>query len=136
MIKKILFVQIVSLILCSCSYFPLEEKSESHIHNGLSKDEKMIIKRQVEDKWIPVVGDLDNIKVKISLELETDGTVIKAEITSITCPPGAEEMCRLVAETTKSAVKNASPIKNLRLDRYDIWKKFNIDFYPCNYNFQ
>ena len=70
MIKKILFVQIVSLILCNCSSFPLEEKSESYISDGLSKDEKILIMSQVEDKWIQVVGDLKNIKVRISLELE------------------------------------------------------------------
>jgi len=77
MIKKILFVQIISLMLCSCSYFPLEEKSESYIPDGLNKDEKMIIMRQIDDDWKKVIGDLDNIKVKINLELETNGTVTK-----------------------------------------------------------
>ena len=136
MIKKILFVQIVSLILCNCSSFPLEEKSESYISDGLSKDEKTLIKHQIENKWIPVVGDFENIKVTISLELEIDGAVTKAEITRLTCPPRAEEMCRLVAETTKNAAKNASPIKNLQPDRYDIWKNFDLEFDPSNYRSQ
>lgn len=133
MIKKILFVQIISLILCSCACFPLEEKPVTHMSDDLTTDEKMLIKRQVEDKWIPVVGDIENIKVKISLELEIDGTVTKAETTSITCPPGGEEMCRLVAETTKNAAKNASPIKNLQPDRYNIWKNFDLIFNPGDY---
>ena len=98
----------------------------------LSITEKMLIKQQIENNWTQVIGDLENIKVKISLELEIDGTVTKAEITSITCPPGAEQICQLVAETTKRAAKKASPIKNLRPDRYDIWKKFDLDFYPGN----
>jgi hypothetical protein len=136
MIKKILFVQIVSLILCSCSSFPLEEKPVSYVSDGLSKDEKILIMSQVEDKWIPVVGDRKNIKVTISLELEIDGTVTKAEIKSITCPPGAEQICQLVAESAKRAVKNASPIKNLQPDRYDLWKKFDLDFYPGDYRSQ
>ena len=136
MIKKILFIQIISLILCSCSGFPLEEKPVSYTPDSLSKDEKILIMSQIDDNWKKVIGDLDNIKVKINLELETDGTVTKADITSITCPPGAEQTCQLVAESAKRAVKNASPIKNLQPDRYNLWKKFNIDFYPCNYNFQ
>ena len=133
MIKKILFIQIISLILCSCSSFPLEEQPVSYAPDSLSKDEKILIMSQVEDKWIQVVGDIENIKVKISLELEIDGTVTKAETTSITCPPGGEEMCRLVAETTKNAAKNASPIKNLQPDRYNIWKNFDLIFNPGDY---
>jgi membrane protein involved in colicin uptake len=96
----------------------------------LSITEKMLIKQQIEDNWTQVVGNLENIKVKISLELEIDGTVTKADILSINCPPGADQICQLVAETTKRAVKKASPVKNLRPDRYDIWKKFDLDFYP------
>lgn len=130
MIKKILFIQIISLILCSCSSFPLEEQPVSYAPDSLSKDEKILIMSQVEDKWIQVVGDLKNIKVRISLELEIDGTVTKAEIKSITCPPGIEQTCQLVAESAKRAVKNATPIKNLQPERYDIWKKFDLDFYP------
>ena len=90
----------------------------------------MLIKQQIEDNWTQVVGNLENIKVKISLELEIDGTVTKADILSINCPPGADQICQLVPETTKRAVKKASPVKNLRPDRYDIWKKFDLDFYP------
>ena len=123
-------------MLSSCSSFPLEEKPVSYAPDSLSKDEKLLIMSQVEEKWIPVVGDLENIKVKVSLELEIDGTVTKAEIKSITCPPRAEQICQLVAESAKRAVKNASPIKNLQPERYDLWKKFDLDFYPGDYNFQ
>jgi len=133
MIKKILFVQIISLMLSSCSSFSLEEKPVSYAPDSLSKDEKLLIMSRVEEKWIPVVSDLENIKVKVSLELEIDGTVTKAEIKSITCPPGIEQTCQLIAESAKRAVKNASPIKNLQPERYDIWKTVELDFYPGNY---
>ena len=98
----------------------------------LSITEKMLIKQQIEDNWTQIIGNLENIKVKISLELEIDGTVIKADIINISCPAGADQICQLVAETTKRAVKKASPVKNLRPDRYDAWKKFDLDFYPSN----
>jgi hypothetical protein len=121
MIKKILFIQIISLMLCSCSFFPLEERSVTEI---------MIIKSQIEDKWVQPVGNLKNINVKISVDLEIDGTVIKADIVSINCPAGADQICQLVAESAKKAIKKASPIKNLRPDRHDIWKTIDLDFYP------
>ena len=135
MIKKILFVQIISLMLSSCSSFPLEERPVSYAQKdtSLKITEIMIIKSQIEDKWVQPVGDLENIIVKTKLELDIDGTVTKAEIISITCPPGTEQICPLVAETTQKAAKNASPIKNLRTDRYDIWKTVELDFYPGNY---
>lgn len=135
MINKILFIQIIiiSLMICSCSSFPLEEKPVTHMSDDLTTNEKMLIKRQIEDKWVQPVGDLENIIVKTKLELDIDGTVTKAEIISITCPPGTEQICPLVAETTQKAAKNASPIKNLRTDRYDIWKTVELDFYPGNY---
>ena len=120
-------------MICSCSSFPLEEKPVTHMSDDLTTNEKMLIKRQIEDKWVQPVGDLENITVKTKLELDIDGTVTKAEIISITCPPGAEEMCRLVAETTKNAAKNASPIKNLQPDRYNIWKNFDLIFNPGDY---
>ncbi len=128
MIKKILFIQIISLMLCSCSSFPLEEKPVTHMSDDLTTNEKMLVKQQIDDKRRDFIDDLENIKVTISLELEIDGTITKAEIKSITCPPGAEEMCRLVAETTKKAAKKASPIKNLRPDRHDIWKTIELVF--------
>ena len=102
----------------------------SYAPDSLSKDEKILIMSQVENKWIPVVVDPKNVEVKISLELETDGTVSKAEVTRIICPLGDEQICQLVAESAKSAAKNASPIKNLQPERYDLWKKFDLDFYP------
>ena len=135
MIKKILFIQIISLMLCSCSSFSLEERPVSYAQkdNPLKITEIMIIKSQIEDRWVQPVGDLENITVKTKLELDIDGTVTKAEIISITCPPGAEKICPLVAQTTQKAAKKASPIKNLRPDRYDIWKTVELDFYPGNY---
>ena len=108
-------------MLCSCSFFPLEEMSVTEI---------MIIKSQIEDKWVQPVGNLKNINVKISVDLEIDGTVIKADIVSINCPAGADQICQLVAESAKKAIKKASPIKNLRPDRHDIWKTIDLDFYP------
>ena len=133
MIKKILFVQIISLILCSCACFPLEEKPVTHMSNDLTIDEKMLIKRQIDNNWEQPVGNLESITVKTKLELDIDGSVTKAEILSINCPPGADQICVLVAESAKRAVKKASPIKNLKPDRHDIWKTVELDFYPGNY---
>ena len=128
MIKKILFVQIISLILCSCACFPLEEKPVTHMSNDLTIDEKMLIKRQIDNNWEQTVGNLESITVKTKLELDIDGSVTKVDIISINCPAGGEQFCQLVAESTIKAVKKASPIKNLRPDRHDIWKTVELVF--------
>jgi len=133
MIKKALFIQIISLILCSCSSFALEEKPVTHMSDDLTTNEKMLVKQQIDDKMRYFVDDLENIKVKTKLELDIDGSITQAEIISITCPPGVEKICEIMAETTKKAAKKASPIKNLRPDRHDIWKTVELDFYLGSY---
>ena len=132
MIKKILFIQIISLMLCSCSSFPLEEKpvSDEQKDTSLRITEVMFIKSQIQDKWAQPVGNLENIQVKVKIELAIDGSVTKVDIISINCPLGADQFCQLVAESAVKSVKKASPIKNLRPDRYDIWKSFDLDFCP------
>ena len=135
MIRKIFLIQIVSLILCSCACFPLEEKpvSNEQEDTSLQITEVMFIKNQITDKWARPVGNIENIKVKVKIELAIDGSVTKADIISINCPAGGEQFCQLVAESTIKAVKKASPIKNLRPDRHDIWKNFDLEFDPGNY---
>lgn len=98
----------------------------------LSISEKMVIRKQIEDNWTQVAGNLKNIKVTLSIELDTKGVVTKAKIKNVICPLGSEQICSLVAETAERAAKKASPIKNLAPTRYDIWKKFYLDFYPSN----
>ena len=135
MIKKILFIQIIFLILCSCSSFSLEEKpvSDEQKDASLRITEVMFIKNQIEDKREQLVGDLEGIKVKIQVELNVDGSVTRTQIKDIVCPPGKTELCQLVSENIERAVRKASPLKNLRPDRHDIWKKFDLDFYPGSY---
>jgi len=98
----------------------------------LSISEKMVIRKQIEDNWTQIAGNLENIKVTLSLELDIKGVVTKAKIKNVICPLGSEQICSLVAETAERAAKKASPIKNLDPTRYDIWKKFDLDFYPSN----
>lgn len=118
-------------MLCSCSSFPLEEKpvSDEQKDTSLRITEVMFIKSQIQDKWTQPVGDIEGIEVKIQVELNVDGSLIKAQIIDVICPPEKTELCQLVSETAERAVRKASPIKNLNPDRYDIWKKFDLDFY-------
>ena len=97
--------------------------------DNLTKDERMLIIQQIDDKWNGIDIGYKNIKVKTKIELNIDGSVTKVEITSITCPPEANQICAFVAESIKKIVKEASPIKNLRPDRHDIWKTVELDFH-------
>ena len=98
----------------------------------LSISEKMVIRRQIEDNWTQIAGNLENIKKTLSLELDIKGIVTKAKIKNVICPLGSDQICSLVAETAERAARKASPIKNLDPTRYNVWKKFDLDFYPSN----
>jgi len=92
----------------------------------LSITEKLLIKQQIEDNWNKPAG-IDNIKVTLSLKLDKDGTVIEVKIKD-SPSTGNKQLQDLVNEGALRAAKKASPIKNLRPDRYDVWKEFDLNF--------
>ncbi len=100
----------------------------------LSITEKTLIKQQVEKNWRPPVGiaNLENVQIILHLKLEADGTVIEVTIKDKICPIGSEQTCDLLAESAARAAKKASPIENLRPERYDLWKEFDLRFDPSN----
>lgn len=100
----------------------------------LSVTEKMLIKKQIEKQWQPPVGALsiENIQVILHLKVLEDGTITDVKIKDVLCPAGAEQTCDLVAQSSARAAKKASPLQNLRPNRYDIWREFDLRFDPSN----
>ena len=90
------------------------------------------IKNQIEKHWRPPVAakNLKDARVILHITLNKDGSVKEASIKDVICPPNVDEICKLTAESAVRAVRQASPIKNLPTDRYDIWKEFNMLFNP------
>lgn len=84
------------------------------------------IKQQINENWNKPAG-IENIKVTLSLKLDKDGTVIEVKIKD-SPSTGNKQLQDLVNEGALRAAKKASPIKNLRPDRYDVWKEFDLNF--------
>ncbi len=98
----------------------------------LSITEKSLVKSQIEKNWRPPVGNqnLKDVRVMLHMTLETDGTISNVTVIKIICPPNSDATCKLTAESAVRAVRQASPIENLPVDRYDVWKEFNLLFDP------
>jgi outer membrane biosynthesis protein TonB len=114
-----------------------EGKFATGNHDGespLSVTEKLLIKKQIEEQWQPPVGaaSLEEVQVILHLKVLEDGTISEVKIKEVLCPTGASQTCDLVAHSAARAAKKASPLKNLRPNRYDIWKEFDLRFDPSN----
>ena len=133
MIKKTLFIQIVSLILCSCSSFPLEEKTISNQSESLTLEEKdkINIEKQIERYWIlpSDLGDAGTHVIRVHLFIDKNGVIEKFDISSINCSSNTHKVCEILINNLKEAVKQSSPLKNLTEDRYEVWKEVFLDFY-------
>ena len=133
MIKKTLFIQIISLILCSCSSFPLEEKTISNQSESLTLEEKdkINIEKQIERYWIlpSDLGDAGTHVIRVHLFIDKNGVIKKFDITSINCSSNTHKVCKILINNLKEAVKQSSPLKNLTEDRYEVWKEVFLDFY-------
>lgn len=88
------------------------------------------IKQQINENWNKPAG-IENIKVTLSLKLDKDGTVIEVKIKD-SPSTGNKQLQDLVNEGALRAAKKASPIKNLKPDRYDVWKEFDLNFNLSN----
>lgn len=125
MIKTILFIPIISLILCGCSSFVLEEKPVSCVSGSLSKDEAINIRKQIVQHLI-IPKDLE-ILVKDAiiarLLIDKNGVIEKVNIESINCHHNNHKACEILINNLKEAIKNIGPLKNLPEDKYELWKE-------------
>ncbi|MCC8460927.1 MAG: hypothetical protein LN545_02880 [Candidatus Megaira endosymbiont of Carteria cerasiformis] len=90
----------------------------------LAASEIATIKGQIKSNWNKPAG-LEGIKVVLHLSLDIEGN---ATIVGVSGLKGDKQLQILVEETARRAVKKANPIKNLRPERYNVWKRFNVDF--------
>ena len=96
----------------------------------LSITEKLLVRRQVEAVWHKDIVP-EGVGAILHMVLEKDGTVKEVTVKNIICPANVDAaICKLVEENAIRAVKQASPIKNLTVDRYDTWKEFDMKFDP------
>lgn len=108
--------------------------AEYNEDSPLSITEKLLIKGIIEKNWRPPVGleNLSEVRVLLHMTLEKSGEINNVIVKSIICPLNSDNTCNLTAESAIRAVRQSSPIENLPLDRYDVWKEFDLIFDPSN----
>ncbi len=94
----------------------------------LSITEEMLIKQQIIKHWDKPAG-IEGIEVIFHVRLDIEGNVTIIQVSGLT---GDKQLQVLVEETGRRAVKKASPIKNLRPERYNVWKEFKLRFNPSS----
>jgi hypothetical protein len=90
----------------------------------LAVSEIATIKGQIKSNWNKPAG-LEGIKVVLHLSLDIEGN---ATIVGVSGLKGDKQLQILVEESARRAVKKANPIKNLRPERYNVWKEFELRF--------
>ena len=101
----------------------------------ISITEKMLIKKQIQEKWHKPVSALNvqGIRIVYRIEFEKNGAIKEAQYLETICPPGRGDLCSLTKETIERAIKSINIIENLPPHRYDIWRNVTIDFNPYAY---
>jgi len=89
------------------------------------------IRKQISDRWSLPAGarDADSLTVTIRVELQEDGSVLRAEIVG-NPRLASDSFYRAAADSALRAVKLASPLKNLPLDRFQQWRELTLNFNP------
>jgi hypothetical protein len=101
----------------------------------LSITEMNLIKRQIEANWKPPSGarDINKIRITLFISMDKDGSVLEVQVVEKNCPFGVSEVsCNSMANSAIIAVKKASPIANLNIDRYNVWRNIRFEFDPSN----
>ncbi len=108
------------------------QKSLARLGNTLSMSERDSVRRQIEPCWNVPAGarDAENLVVDIRLRLNSDGTVITAELVD-SAHALRDTFFRAAAESALRAVLNprCSPLK-LPPRKYEEWKNMVLSFNP------
>lgn len=96
----------------------------------LSSSVSDAIRRQVEDKWNVPAGaaDAGDLAVQIRIFLLPDGVVQRAEIVDRTRL--TQTFFRTMAESARRAVLQASPLRDLPPEKYELWREITFTFRP------
>ena len=129
MIKKILFVQIVSLILCSCSSFPLEEKTISNQSESLTLEENKNIKSSkilfntLNNNWVQERKyQNEKMNATFHVNLRNDGTIENFKLTDSFCGDDLNNECENFVLNVKKTILNTFPIKDFpSIDYRSLW---------------
>lgn len=129
MIKKILFIQIISLMLCSCSSFPLEEKPISKQAESLTPEENKNIKSSkilfntLNSNWVQERKyQNERMNATFHVNLRNDGTIENFKLTDSFCGDDLNNECENFVLNVKKTILNTFPIKDFpSIDYRSLW---------------
>ncbi len=110
----------------------INSKGPYHDDLPISISEFSMIKQQIERFWnIPIAGqDLRDARITIYISLNSDGSIARVKLIEKSCANLSDNMCAALADSAMRAAWQASPIENLDIKRYNLWKEFNMRFDP------
>jgi outer membrane biosynthesis protein TonB len=113
----------------------VEKTSKGPMDPGaqLSMSVKDSIKRQIEQCWNPPAGNKDAAKLQVLLDisLKQDGTVANVRIIDNSRYTG-DDLYQVAADAAVRAVYKCSPLQDLPVDQYDVWRNLEFNFDPSD----
>jgi hypothetical protein len=99
---------------------------------ALSIDEITLIRSQIIESWniLAEVKGIEGARIILYIAINQDGSINTVQIKDKICPNLSNASCNSLADSAVRAVYAASPIKNLDISRYNLWKEFNMEFNP------
>lgn len=114
-----------------------KEAKSNHYDPGapLAMSDRDAIRQQITDKWSPPAGakDAANLQVTLNIELNPDGSLIKAELSKDQSRYNSDPFFRAAVDSAIRAVHMASPLKNLPAEKYNVrdgWREIELTFDP------
>lgn len=106
--------------------------SQVHDQSPLSFTEQLVVKELIEKNWRPPMGlaKLSEVRVLLHIELKQNGEIKNIIVNDVICPLDAHSTCKLIEESAVRAINRSSPIVGLPIDRYNVWKEFDLVFDP------
>lgn len=110
-----------------------KSKGPTEVGMPLSMSVKDSIKKQIEQCWNPPAGNKDaaQLNVLLHISFKQDGTVANVRIIDNTRYIG-DELYQVAADAAVRAVYKCSPLQDLPIDQYSMWKNLEFNFDPSD----
>jgi len=136
MLKRIFCIQIISLILCSCSTFPLRGNNTTNTDFiKLSREENEIIKlsktltEKLNGNWVQEERyKNERISATFRIHLERDGSIESFKLCDSFCIDDFNNECETFVINTKKTILKSFPIKELLSINYSNWEYLWLSF--------
>jgi len=136
LIIRIFFIQIISLLICSCSSFSLMDNNSNNISSiQLSREENEIIKlskiltEKLNSNWIQEEKyKNERFVATFKINLERDASIKDLKLYDAFCVDDKNNEYDIFAMNTKKTIIKSFPIKELQSINYSNWECLVLSF--------